>query len=80
VVVEGPEYSGYVLGICSVMITHRRPLPDDLDALMQIVSGRVADSETMQRLVSCNLVEEFDGTALLTLRGIQAAALLSSTD
>jgi hypothetical protein len=31
-------------------------------------------------LVTCNLVEEFDGTALLTVRGIEVAALLSSPD
>jgi hypothetical protein len=31
------------------------------------------------RLVMCNLVEEFEGTALLTTRGIEAAALLSPT-
>jgi hypothetical protein len=55
-----------------------RPLPDDLDALMQIINGRAADAHTMQRLIDCDLVEEFDGTALLTLRGIDAAALLSS--
>ena len=58
----------------------RRPLPDDLDALMQIISGRAADLQTIQRLVNCDLVEEFDGTALLTLRGIEAAAALSSAN
>jgi hypothetical protein len=57
-----------------------RPLPDDLDALKEIISGRVADPYTMQRLVACNLVDEFDGTALLTARGIEAAALLSCPD
>jgi hypothetical protein len=31
----------------------------------------------MQRLITCNLIEEFDGTALLTTRGIEAAALAS---
>ena len=34
----------------------------------------------MQKLVNCNLIEEFDGTALLTRKGIAAAALLSSTE
>jgi len=58
----------------------RRPLPDDLDALMQIISGRAADLQMIQRLVNCDLVEEFDGTALLTLRGIEAAAALSSAN
>jgi hypothetical protein len=33
----------------------------------------------MQRLITCNFVEEFDGTALLTTRGLEAAALLSPT-
>jgi len=33
----------------------------------------------MQRFVTYNLVEEFCGTALLTTRGIEAAALLSPT-
>lgn len=61
------------------MTVDRRPLPDDLDALMQIINGRAADSHTMP-LVNCDLVEEFNGTALLTPRGIEAAALLSSTN
>ena len=61
------------------MIADRRPLPDDLDALKEIIGGRPADPQTMQRLVTCNLVEEFCGTALLTTRGIEAAALLSPT-
>jgi hypothetical protein len=53
------------------------PLPDDLSALREIIGGQPADPETMQRLVTCNLVEEFDDTALLTVRGIEAAAELS---
>jgi hypothetical protein len=51
-----------------------------LDALKEIVNGRAADPQTMQKLVTCDFVEEFDGTALLTARGIKAAASLSSTD
>jgi hypothetical protein len=62
------------------MTADRRPLPDELDALKEIIGGRPADPDTMQRLVACNLVEEFDGTALLTTRGIEAAALLSRPD
>jgi hypothetical protein len=54
------------------------PLPDDLDALKEIVNGRAADPQTIQKLVTCDFVEEFDGTALLTARGIEAAASLSS--
>jgi hypothetical protein len=62
----------------AVMTVDRRPLPDDLDALMQIINGRAADSDTIRRLVDCDLVEQFDGTALLTPSGIEAAALLAS--
>jgi hypothetical protein len=61
------------------MTADRRPLPDDLKALKEIIGGKPADSQTMQRLITCNLVEEFDGTALLTIRGIKAASLLSPT-
>jgi hypothetical protein len=61
------------------MIADRRPVPDDLDALKEIIGGRPADPQTMQRLVTCNLVEEFCGTALLTIRGIKGASLLSPT-
>jgi hypothetical protein len=61
------------------MTADRRPLPDDLNALKEIIDGRPAGPQTMQRLITCNLVEEFDGTALLTTRGIEAAALLSPT-
>jgi hypothetical protein len=52
----------------AVMTDDHPLLPDDLDALKEIISGRAADALTMQRLVTCNLVEEFDGTALLTAR------------
>jgi hypothetical protein len=58
----------------------RHPILDDLEALKEIISGSTADPQTMQRLVTCNFVEEFDGTALLTVRGIEAAAMLSSTN
>ena len=63
----------------AVMTADRRPLPDDLKALKEIISGRAADPQTMKRLVLSNLVEEFDGTALLTVRGVEIAELLSST-
>ena len=62
-----------------VMTADRRPLPDDLNALKEIIGGRPADARTMQRLITCNLVEELDGTALLTSGGIEAAALLAKT-
>jgi len=62
------------------MTGDRRPLPNDLNALKEIIGGRPADALTMQRLITCNLIEEFNGTALLTVRGIEAAALFSPTD
>jgi hypothetical protein len=62
------------------MTADRSPLPDELDALKEIINGRAADHQTMHKLVTCNLVEEFDGTALLTARGLEGAALLSSAD
>jgi hypothetical protein len=62
-----------------VMTADRRPLPDDLNALKEIIGRRPAAAQTMQRLITCNLVEELDGTALLTSSGIEAAALLAKT-
>ena len=62
-----------------VMIADRHPLPDDLNALKEIIGGRLADAQTVQRLITCNLVEELDRTALLTSSGIEAAALLAKT-
>jgi hypothetical protein len=47
---------------------------------MQIISGRAVDSNTIQRLVDCDLVEVFDGTAVLTIKGVETAALLSAAD
>jgi hypothetical protein len=55
-----------------------RPTPDDFRALKEIVGGSPADAMTIERLVACNWVEEFDGVALLTADGIEAAELLSS--
>jgi hypothetical protein len=60
------------------MNANLRPTPDDFNALKEIVGGSPADATTIQRLVACNWVEEFDGIALLTASGIEAAELLSS--
>jgi hypothetical protein len=78
-----------VVGLCAVRvlalarggdleqtIQANGPKPDNLCALREIIKGRPADSMTMQRLVVCNLVEEFNGTAILTERGIKAAMRL----
>jgi hypothetical protein len=64
----------------TVMNNNRNPLYDDLAALKQIIAGKPADPLTMQNLISCNLVEEFDGIALLTESGIQAAARIVDAD
>jgi hypothetical protein len=53
--------------------------PMYLNALKEIIGGRLADAQTVQRLITCNLVEELDRTALLTSSGIEAAALLAKT-
>ena len=58
------------------MNANRRHLPEDLTALREIIGGKPADPQTMKRLVTCNLIEEFGGTALLTASGIEAAARL----
>jgi hypothetical protein len=55
-----------------------RPTPDDFHALEEIIGGSPADAATIQRLVACDWIEEFDGIALLTASGIEAAELLSS--
>jgi hypothetical protein len=59
------------------MDANARPRPDDFNALQEILGGS-ADATTIERLVACNWIEEFDGIALLTAIGIKAAELLSS--
>jgi hypothetical protein len=60
------------------MDANPRPRPDDFNALQEILGGNPADATTIRQLVACNWVEEFDGIALLTASGIEAAELLSS--
>jgi hypothetical protein len=62
------------------MNANRSLQPDDLAALKQIIDGEPADPQTMLKLINCNLVEDFDGTALLTVSGIHAAARIVSGD
>lgn len=62
------------------MKSNPQPQPNDFRALGEIINGKPADRSTMKRLVDCNLVEEFDGTALLTESGIRAAEVLTQTD
>jgi hypothetical protein len=78
-----------VVGLCAVRVLAlarggdleqtlqaNEPKADDLYALREIMEGKPADPCTMQRLVACNLVEEIDGTAILTKYGIETAMQL----
>jgi hypothetical protein len=62
------------------MNNNRNPQLDDLAALKRIIGGKPADPLAIRNLIDCNLVEEFDGIALLTVSGIQAAARLVPSD
>jgi hypothetical protein len=55
------------------------PKPADIRALKEIIAGTPADPMTMKQLMTCNLVEELDGTAILTDKGLQAAVRLIET-
>jgi hypothetical protein len=63
--------------VCRKIAMKTDPRPEDLKALQEILGGSPADATTIQRLVTCNWIEEFDGIALLTASGIEAAELLS---
>ena len=43
-----------------------------IEYVKELVSGKPADSVTMQRLLACNLVEEINGITLLSLSGLRA--------
>jgi hypothetical protein len=58
------------------MKNEEQPMPEDICAFKELIDGSPADPVTMQRLVVCNLVEEIDGTAILTESGIKAAMQL----
>ena len=58
------------------MKNEEQPMPDDICAFKELIDGKPADPVTMQRLVTCCLVEEIDGTAILTKYGIEAAMQL----
>jgi hypothetical protein len=62
------------------MGARRLPQPDDWSALKELIGGRPVDRRTLQSLITCNLVEKFNGTALLTVSGIEAAARLTTTE
>jgi hypothetical protein len=58
------------------MKNEEQPMPDDICAFEELIDRNPADPVTMQRLVTCCLVEEIDGTAILTNYGIEAAKQL----
>ena len=58
------------------MKNEEQPMPDDICAFKELIGGNPADPVTMQRLVTCCLVEEIDGTSILTKYGIEAAMQL----
>ena len=45
----------------------------DISALKQIIAGTPADPLTVRQLVNSDLIEELNGTAILTDKGIQTA-------
>jgi hypothetical protein len=61
------------------MKSNDNPKPADIRALKEIIAGTPADPLTMKQLMTCNLVEELDGTAILTEKGLQAAVRLMET-
>ncbi len=61
------------------MKSNDTPKAPDIRALKEIIAGTPADPLTMKQLMTCNLVEELDGTAILTDRGLQAAVRLMET-
>lgn len=52
------------------------PKAEEIAALKDIIDGKPADSLALKRLVTCNLVEELNGTAILTDKGLQTAERL----
>jgi hypothetical protein len=58
------------------MKNEEQPMPDDICAFKELIDGKPADQVTMRRLVTCCLIEEIDGTAILTKYGIEAAMQL----
>ena len=51
----------------------------DIREMKEIIAGTPADPLTMKQLMTCDLVEELDGTAILTDKGLQAAIRLMET-
>jgi hypothetical protein len=58
------------------MKSDHNPKAADISALKEIIAGTPADPLTVKQLVDSDLVEELDGTAILTDKGIQTAVRL----
>jgi hypothetical protein len=60
----------------TVMKFDHNPKAADISALKEIIAGTSADPLTVKQLVNSDLVEELNGTAILTDKGIQIAIRL----
>jgi hypothetical protein len=58
------------------MKSDNNPKAADISALKEIIAGTPADNLTIKRLTACDLVQELNGTAILTDKGVQTAVTL----
>jgi hypothetical protein len=58
------------------MKSDNNPKASDISALKKIVAGTPADPLTIKRLTACDLVQELNGTTILTDKGLQTAVTL----
>jgi S1-C subfamily serine protease len=58
------------------MKSDNNPKAADISALKEIIAGTPADALTIKRLTACDLVQELNGTAILTDKGLQTAVTL----
>jgi hypothetical protein len=62
------------------MKSDNNPKAADISALKAIVAGTPADDLTIRRLTACDLVQELNGTTILTDKGLQTAVTLMASD
>ena len=58
------------------MKSDNNPKAADISALKEIIAGTPADALTIRRLTACDLVQELNGTTILTDKGLQTAVTL----
>ena len=58
------------------MKSDNNPKAADIRASKEIVAGTPAGDLTIKRLTACDLVQELNGTAILTDKGVQTAVTL----